>query len=130
MKFLVCQRMEVEPEGEWAMDGEPVIPNFPTGAVDTFLGVQQHRPAYYARVAELPDFDLELEVKRLKSYYTGLPESMLLAYLLETAVCAAQFQVGTILQIRISEERAEIYLRGEPETNYTLWDRQPIYGML
>lgn len=114
----------MEQPGDWAEDGEPVMPNFPTGPQNTFLGLKSYRPAYYARVVEL-DLSLDNLLQQLVKYYPGLPESMLSEYLMQTALVAATIPLDTVVHLYADCNKAEIAVRGT-EQLYTLWTEQPI----
>lgn len=125
MKFLVCQRMEKEQPGSWADDGDVVIPNFPTGPQNTFVSVVSCKPAYYARVADVADMTLDDTLPVLRKDYPGLPVELLATYLLETAAVADKLPVGTIVQVYITYDKAEIVVKGGGD-RYVLWTKQPI----
>ena len=128
MRFLACQRMSIEQAGDWADDGEPVVPNFPTGQQNTFLSIRSHKPAYYARVVDMARMSLDVELQALAKYYPGLPKEMLSAYLMSTAVAAAELPIGTVVQIHATYDEAKLVLR-DGTLAYTMWSEQPISGI-
>lgn len=130
MKFLVAVNGASEEMRErWAAAGEPVVPNFPVGAPNTFLGVNSYKPAVEAKVAEVPGLDIDILAKQLKGQYPGLPGVMLETYILETAIAAQRLHDGRRLLIFVDDDTAKLKVV-ELEEYYTLWTRQPIDGRI
>lgn len=127
MKFLVAQCAEKYVDDQMALDGELVIPNFPTGPTNTFLSISSALPSLYARTAWIPDLSLDKQHAVLCKRYPCLPKSMLETYLIETAVAAAKVEVGTILHVYATYDIMKLAIK-DTDTQITLWTKQPTGG--
>ena len=126
MKYLVAEHRDgATGEEQWAVAGTPVVPNFPTGPQNTFLGLLDFKDVPYARVVELTKVSIDELAGILKKQYPGLPAGLCDAYVTRTASVAAQLAIATICQIYTTEDSARIKLVGKDEF-YTLWTQQPI----
>lgn len=138
MKFLVAERREgaCQEAGCWARDGETVVPNFPTGARNTFLGTETFLPAAYGRVANLPGLDVDDIQARLKGRFKGLPLSLLDEYILAIVKLCTALPVGTVCQQMMTDDGETVTIRIVEvppnsagvirEAIINLWDRQPV----
>ena len=126
-KFLMSLHREgAEAMGSWAKAGDPVVPNFPVGAENTFLGAFDFKPVPYARVAELPKhISLDSIADSLKRQFPGLPPEFLDTYVLETAKLAFKLPIGSMCQIYVDTETAKVRVLDSDEC-YVMWEKQPI----
>lgn len=125
MKYLVSDhRAGAVGKERWAAINTPVVPNFPTGEQNTFLGTVDYLPVPYARVAAL-DISLDDIAGRLKKQYPGLPGALLDTYVFEVAKTVLHIPIGTLCQIYITDDEAKIKLV-DTDIFYTLWRKQPI----
>lgn len=104
---------------------EPVIPNFPTGAQNTFLTIPSFRAVHHVLVEDRPAPSLDDLLLVLKKQFPGLPEELLSTYLLETATAAHTYELGTKLQIFVTEDEAKLMNTNTGQLLY-LWKTQPI----
>jgi hypothetical protein len=110
---------------EWASPGEPVVPTFPTGAPNTFLGLHSFREVPYAQVVA-GTFDPDEWADSLKAQFPGLPGELHEAYLMETIKVAILLEPGTVVQIYTDADSARIKAVDDDAHIYTLWNQQPI----
>ena len=125
MRYLVAHHRAGSTGKDWSPNGEAVVPNVPTGAQNTFLGVPSFKTVPYARVADCPTLNIDKLAADLKHEYPGLPASLWDAYVMETAKLASRLPVGTICQIFIDEDSAAVMPVDRQEI-YTLWAEQPL----
>lgn len=127
--FVAAYREGAKPE-DWAQPGEPVVPNFPTGARNTFLGTISFKPVPYAKVMDDPALTLDAVTDigtRLKQRFKCLPHTLLDAYVLEMAKLAQQLPLGQLCTIMLDDdgEGVSVMLLSTNDI-YRLWDSQPI----
>lgn len=127
MRYLVATYREGAKPEDWAQPGEPVVPNFPTGAPNTFLGTVSFKPVPYARIVNDPALTLDAIAIRLYGRYKSLPPQLLDTYVLETAKVALLVPVGTLCTLMIDETGEVVTLVDlETQDRYELWNRQPV----
>ena len=115
---------QVATKDEWARDGEPVVPWYPSTLNNVFLSIGSFKPAVHA-IVETRDIDPDVLCADLCRMYPGLPDSLHANYVMGTAVAASKFKPGTKLRIIVEEDKATVYsLDGSQE--YCLWEEQPI----
>lgn len=129
MHFLVCVETDLTRGDRWAVNGEPVVPNLPTGYMNSFLGTSTFKPAIRAVVVNLDNIDIDEIAGSLKTQFPGLPPELFDTYVLETAKAAHAMRAGTVCQVYTSAESAQIL---DIQTNkaITLWTRQPLPGRI
>ena len=129
MRFLLAfHRPGAQPANWWAPDGEPVVPNFPTGQRNTFLSAVSFKAIPYARVSEV-QLDPDELARNLSARYKCLPVAMLEAYVLEIAKLAHGLSLGAVCQCYIDDDGERVCIMlPELEAVHTLWDKQPIPG--
>jgi len=120
-KFLVANS-GTNVADEFCPDGELVIPNFPSGPMNTFIGVKTHKPCLSAKVAEV-NANLSRVLEDSVKYYPGLPRPYIKAYIVETAVAADGLKVGTNVKI-VSDYDTATLVDADGNT-IQLWDSQP-----
>jgi hypothetical protein len=126
MKYFVADHREgAHGAEEWAKAGSPVVPTFPTGAQNTFLGALDFKPVPYARVALVTDLNLDEIAGLLKKQFPGLPSELIDTYVLETAKLALKLPHDTLCQIYIDDDTAKVKVV-DTELFYTLWSKQPV----
>jgi hypothetical protein len=127
MNYLVANTQGVKAleASALATHGEPVIPNFPTGPINTFLGIETHKITPYATISDNPDTDLDSLVNRLAAAFPGLPKALLSVYVMATAMAAHAFPAGTVLQLFTDGEQLSVRPR-EGDKPYILWKQQPL----
>jgi len=125
MRYLVAVFPgEVPPENKCA-DGEPVIPGFPLGDSNNFIGVHSSGVSTYASARELPDVDPDEILKELVENYTGLPFEYLEDTLTQTLVAAASLDTTKIYRIFITPASAVLH-NVEDDTEFvTIWKDRP-----
>ena len=124
MRFLACVATPVSDGEKWATAGEPVVPNFPTGYANSFLGVDTFRPAMRARVADFPGLDIDAMARKLREQFPGLPKSMLDAYVLETAKTAYELPMAAECNIYTTWEQARIMELATGKI-HVMWEQLP-----
>lgn len=120
MKFTVARPSD---DSEY----EPVIPAFPTTALNMFLGVDTAALYAQAAVVDIPDLSLDDQLKKLVNTYTCVPVCMLEVYLLETATAVMTLPIGTRLRIYSTYDEVKFSVR-DSEHLITLWKELPING--
>lgn len=105
-------------------DGSPVIPSFPTGGKDTFMGVACGKENHYARVDEI-DVSLNSLRDTLLLQYPGLTEKLIKTYLMESALLASKLPVGTVLKASSTYDTTYL-IEVANETQHVLWTQQPV----
>ena len=114
-------------EGDWAAEGECAVPNLPTGARNTFIGLDSFKPAPYAKVVALEGITLTELAAKLKARFKSLPSELLDAYVLQTAMMAHDLPLDTICQCYIDDDGDHVTLRDvKTGAIHTLWEQQPI----
>lgn len=124
MRFFACVQAPVTVGENWASAGEPVMPNFPTGYSNSFLGTISFKPTMKAEVKEFPELNLDEMVDRLHKQYPGLPRSMLETYVLETAKAAYEIEPGSECSVYNTWEATSILDLATGEL-HTLWTTLP-----
>ena len=104
-------------------DGEPVVPNYPSGPQNTFLGAKSGKLCMTAEVRQCQD-GLGLLLDGLSTQYPGLPRSLHKAYIVETAVAADSLAEGVKLRLVSSYDNADLVADDGSVTN--LWKKQPL----
>ena len=102
-----------------------MVPNFPTGVENTFLGTLSWLPVPYAHVDDVDGVTLDDIADRMKTQYPGLPGELHEAYVLATAKAAAALPIRALLQVYVDADSAKLAQVNHHEL-YTLWDQQPI----
>lgn len=125
MRFLFCVSQTATEGEQWANEGDPVIPNFPTGFKNSFLSLNNFLPTYKAIVLDKNDFSLNTYFEKVCDQFPGLPKEMLETYLLETASVAHQIDVNELCRCYTDQDSAKILNINTGEV-YTLWEKQPI----
>lgn len=125
MRFLACVQVEMAKGDKWASPGEPVMPNFPTGYANSFLGTATFRPAMRAAVAEFDGLDPDEMAERLHRQFPGLPRKMLDAYVLETAKVAYAMPLGAECNVYTTWDSAKVMNLNTGEL-HVLWEQQPL----
>jgi hypothetical protein len=103
-------------------DGEPVIPNYPSGPQNTFLGTESFKPCTLAKVGVCDNINDILD--RLCTQFPGLPRTLHKAYVVETAVAVHGLSVGTRVRLFSTYDSAE--LTTEDGKTIRLWSKQPL----
>lgn len=125
MKFLVCLPGTLTTGDKWASAGEPVVPNFPTGYANSFLGSESFKPTMKAIVVEVPDLDIDVMSAVLQKQFPGLPKRMLDTYVLETAKAAHELPLGAECNVYTSWESTKIMDIGTGKL-HVLWEKPPV----
>ena len=125
-KYLLAS--PAERAEDQAPAGEPVVPWFPAPHVDAFLGVGSFKLSTFAVVGTLSDnLAVDRLVELLAAQYPGLPARLHENYVVETAVAAAKFDIGTKLRIQITNDSAAVTpVAGEIRNPVYLWRKQPL----
>ena len=124
MRFLACVTTSVSDGEKWALAGEPVMPNFPTGYANSFLGADTFRPAMRAEVRDFPGLDIDKLARKLCEQFPGLPKRMLDAYVLETAKAAHELPLGAECNVYTTWDTAKIMDLATGKI-HVMWDRLP-----
>ena len=126
MKYLVADhRTGAKGTENWASIGSPVVPNFPTGEQNTFLGVLDFKPVPYARVIAVVNMSLDDIADALKRQFPGLPDGLLDEYVLATAKLAHKLPLNALCQIYTTEDTAKVKVV-DAEEFYIMWTKQPV----
>ena len=142
MRFIVSEHRDGAQGTEtWAPPGEPVVPNFPTGDRNTFLGVKSFKPVPYGRVTDIDGLDPDTLVETLADRYKGLPKPLLSSYVVEMAVFAYNMPIGLVCQPYLDDDGERLTIRvvsvpdgdkhsgGVAEDDvYAVWEKQPVEG--
>lgn len=104
-------------------DGEPVIPNFPSGPQNTFIGTRSFKLCTLATVGLCSD-RLNDMLERISRQFPGLPKSFHKSYIVETAVAAHGMLAGTKVRIVSSYDKVELVTDAGDVIN--LWSTQPL----
>lgn len=90
-----------------ALDGEPVIPNFPLVVPGRFLGITSGGYAYEATPADVND-DPEQWLATLAKTYPGLPQAYLSAILVYTLTAAYSLPIGRPYRVFVTPTEATL----------------------
>lgn len=130
MRFLVSVPDEVKSEegAEPLEEGVPVIPSFPLGDCNVFIGSGNGGTCASATVVELPELDPDDFVKEISDTYPGIPYQMIEDMVVSVANVCMAIPDGPVFGVYVTEDSATMYLRGrEEEKLIKLWaDRPPI----
>lgn len=114
-----------ETAGDWADEGDPVVPQFPHVGTNHWLSAISFEPAPYARVEERTDIDVDSYAAALIAEYPGLPRELHEEYVLTTAKLANMLPVGSTVQVYITQDIAKVLVL-EAEEWIELWKQQPL----
>jgi len=127
MRYLVSVSHEVVAEdakGQWAPQGEPVVPWYPATPRNAFIAVDSFRPSQYAKVVDDPAIDIDDIADRLCAEYPGIPKSIHDAYVLGIAKAAHKFEIGTIFNIIVEYDKAQL-IEKDGAAIHILWEKHP-----
>ncbi|MFC1453681.1 hypothetical protein ACFLQL_00690 [Verrucomicrobiota bacterium] len=125
MRYLFSTITEMS-EVEQAPEGEPVIPCFPC-YTPSFIAIPSFKHCVLAEVKRIPDsaqgfFDLLID--KITKQYTGIPASIIEAYIVGVARAASQFREGIKLRIFVTPETVSVQNPVTEEIFY-LWKEHP-----
>ncbi len=125
--FLVAA--DKTPAEDMCPAGEPVIPTYPAGPLNTFIGTKTFKPCATASVTFLQgaDADMDAMCARLMKQFPGLPEKMHQAYVVKTALSAAEIGINHRVSAVVNYDEASLAV--DDGRIITMWDKVPLEGL-
>jgi hypothetical protein len=110
MHYLVATFPDEIPPEDRCADSEPVIPAFPMGDANHFIGVYSGGVSNYARTLDIPDADPDEALECLVKEYPGIPKLYLEDMLVATLTLASQKRLaGKIFRVFVTDTQAILH---------------------
>ena len=126
MRYLVAVFPDEQAPENRCADSEPVIPTFPMGGANHFIGVFCAGVATYASARNMPaSVDPDEILEGLVKTYPGIPKEYLEDTLTRTMVTAATLNSTQIYRVFIDEDSAVLHNVNDETELITLWHDRP-----
>ena len=126
MRYLVAVFPDEIPPENKCEEGEPVIPAFPIGDSNHFIGIRSEGVSNFASARSLPpETDPDELLKQLIKTYPGLPRQYLEDVLTHTMVVAASLDPRNIYRVFVSEDKAVLHNVNRETELVPVWEELP-----
>jgi hypothetical protein len=126
MRYLVAVFADEKPPENRCADSEPVIPAFPMGDSNHFIGVFCSGVSTYASARNMPDdVDPDEILKKLVETYPGIPKAYLEDTLTRTMVVAARLDTISVYRVFVTEDSAVLHNVDNENELIPLWKDRP-----